>query len=312
MFLQHKITSLEDGADYFLPMVNRRWLQLLDHDPISGFRIRPSLSLPADELGFSFNSNSLGLRGPELVSADKVLFGTSYAMGFAVNNGENWWDLTLNDDWINLSLPVGVNRIRQLYESIYCGKRKLAVVLYHPNFWQYAKQYLAQSTSGKSVSEYFGWQVDEEFCRLLQVKTLRLREAKVANGQAIAFVENDIPHYMESEIYRFDFERERDVVEMALEHWCELLSEFDRVVVIRGRMKQELCPDQHRTSKLEVTCAEFDKGWQIFLSGLSPRVDNLEAYESSCIGYEHFYPAEGHWTANGNKAFASWFSDLNL
>jgi hypothetical protein len=117
------------------PLYGRKWLRLLHDDPISGIRIQPNLELPPRVLGFSFRSNSLGLRGPDDVHAPNVVFGTSFGMGFAVDNGLNWYEKCLDNQWLNLSLPVGIRQIEALFDAVYQGPAQTALVLYHPNLW---------------------------------------------------------------------------------------------------------------------------------------------------------------------------------
>lgn len=64
----------------------------LQQDSISGIRIKPGICLNRRTLGFTFNSNALGLRGPAACNGKGVIFGTSFAMGFAVGVGYNWYD----------------------------------------------------------------------------------------------------------------------------------------------------------------------------------------------------------------------------
>jgi len=304
-------SNLVNGQDFFLPLLNRKWLLLLEPDAISGYRIRPNIQLAAEELGFSFNSNSLGLRGPDNVNADNVLLGTSFAMGFAVNEGQDWWASVLNGNWLNISLAVGVNRLRSLYDAFYVGAKRCAVVIYHPNFWPYARQYEDQETSNKSPHDFFGWQTDERFCAAMQVKILGTREIKAQSEAAVTFKRDGVEHYIESVIYQFDFVEQAELVKRSFAHWNHILSGFDRVHIIRTRMKQELCPSEYKNSTLEATCHGFDEGWRVFCEGVKEHPD-LSIHECSSIKYDHFYPSEGHWTAEGNATFAKWFSTLNI
>ena len=298
--------ALMRGQDFFLPLLNRNWLALLEPDSVSGVRIRPNLTLDASTLGFSFSSNRYGLRGCDNATSPNLILGTSFTMGFGVHNGQNWWELC-DGEWFNIGLPVGVNRLRALHDTLYRGSREQACVLFHPNFWQYARQYEEQAASGKPVHEFFGWVTDERMCAILQSKIFKMRQYKAESGRAISFERDGIGHYMESEIYRFDFDKERGVVDRSLAHWRHVLSGFDKVHLVRARMKQELCPTEHRNDLLEATCSNFDRGWAIFSEGLGG-LPNCSVHEASCIEYEHFYPSEGHWTAEGNAAFAQWFS----
>jgi len=310
-FLKHRITCLSDGADFFLPLVNREWLLCLQDDSVSGIRLKASVRLPKDVLGFSFSSNSVGLRGWSGLEADKVLVGTSYAMGFAVDDGKNWWDYALDDDWSNLALPVGVNYIEGIYKSIYKGGARLAVVLYHPNFWQLSKQHLAQADSCLPVSKYLGWQTDEDTCQLLQGKVLKYREEKVRSGRAVAFITDDIINYLDPDVYAFDFGNSGDV-DQILGLWFRLLSNFDSVVLIRAHSKHELCPPTYLNSSIELMKRSFEAGWHLFSKHLSSKLRRVKILVPNCIRYEHYYPVESHWTTTGNERFAEWFSKLQL
>ena len=73
---------------------SHRWIDLLVDDDRFGLAMKPNLSLNEAELGFSFSTNCMGLRGPRATEADDVICGTSYAFGVGVNEGNNWWELS--------------------------------------------------------------------------------------------------------------------------------------------------------------------------------------------------------------------------
>ena len=83
---------LFDSLNLAFPLWTRKWLALLETDADVGIRIKKDLKLGREVLGFSFSSNRFGLRGPCDPTSSTAVFGTSYAMGFSVDDGDNWYD----------------------------------------------------------------------------------------------------------------------------------------------------------------------------------------------------------------------------
>lgn len=194
------------------PMYGRKWLRLLREDPVSGIRILPNLDLPSRNLGFSFRSNSLGLRGPSNVSAPNVVIGTSFAMGFAVDNGLNWYEKCLDGMWLNLGLPVGMRQIEALFNAEYQGPARTALVLYHPNTWMQTRVLEPCHTRGVSTFKAMSWQVGFWPCLKLYLRRLRWRWHDIRKGKLLVFRHGGLKYEMTALYNNFDFDANVDIV----------------------------------------------------------------------------------------------------
>lgn len=141
------------------PLQSWKWISFLEADDESGFRIQRNLNLGKEVLGFTFSSNRFGLRGPCDPTAPNAIFETSYAMGFSVDDGENWYDgVDFEQGAMNLGLPVGMHEHRILFDRLYSGSCSNAIVLYHPNIWAQCANYTMWRESGKNVFDCFRWE----------------------------------------------------------------------------------------------------------------------------------------------------------
>ena len=159
--------------DFSHPLQARKWLKLLEPHKRFGFLIKRDKVLPQSLLGFSFSSNRLGLRGPCNQKAGIVCMGTSYAMGFSVNNGNNWWELmgSDSDNILNLGLPVGIAEWLELAKLYYNGKRDTLLLLYHANWYSHEEQYSRWRQTRQRVHEFFRWKTTLTDCTLLSLRT---------------------------------------------------------------------------------------------------------------------------------------------
>jgi hypothetical protein len=134
-------------------------------------------------MGFSFNSNNLGLRGPMNISAPNVIMGTSFAMGFGVDIGCDWYNhLYESQEYFNLGLPIGFKQQSNLLESTLSDKDKdLLIYLYHPNIWSLSKRY-ELFDGNQSIFEIYKWKTDYYNCLKqglkITVKNFRSKYAK--------------------------------------------------------------------------------------------------------------------------------------
>jgi hypothetical protein len=297
------------GLDFFLPTQTRKWLALLEPDSRCGFRIRTNLDLPAGELGFSFRSNALGLRGPAAVGGGGVCLGTSFAMGFTVDNGENWYEqCLLPQEWLNLGLPVGEGQLESLLELHYEGAAETALVVYHPNFWYYAQRYAGWATSGQDVFSYFRWQTDPAACEKLEQSMLMMRRMKAAKGLALECRLDGLDYYLETALWNFDFRAGAEFAERAAGTWRRMLSRFKRCLVVRFPIKQEVWPSEGRNQALRATLDNYAEGWSRFAGAMSA-LPNTDCVECPGFGLGDYFPLDGHWNATGNARFAAFVRD---
>ncbi|MBL9175245.1 MAG: hypothetical protein JNL10_17025 [Verrucomicrobiales bacterium] len=288
------------------PLQGRRWLQLLTPDPDCGFRLKPNLNLPARFLGFSLNSNRFGLRGPCDDRGQGVVFGTSFAMGIAVNNGENWWDLALpTSGWMNLGLAVGFREWENLLGRYYRGSFDRAWLLYHPNFWVHCRMYERWRQSGTDVFRALRWRRSLPWCVYLKFRRAYRRPKQLQSGRLIEVHSDGGPFEIDTEYVGMDFDKQSELFERNLEILSRMLSRFRQVTMVRLRVKPELVPDNVANQRLRRTCSVYDQWYEATRSGLHQRV-SLDILEGPPMKLPDYLPCDAHWNARGNQCFGEW------
>ena len=291
------------------PLQGRRWLRLLTEDAECGFRLRPNLEVSRSELGFSCRSNALGLRGPADERAAGVVFGTSYAMGIAVDNGENWHELALpSAGWLNLGLAVGVPEWQTLLWCHHRGATDTALVLYHPNWWVIGAQFERWRQSGRGLFASQGWQTGFGKCLELKLRKIWRRLKARRRGEFLRFRQAGETYEIECGYVRFDVAQNQGLVEQALGGLQTLLAPFQRVIVARLPVKQELVPAAARPDLLSLTVASYSKMWAMLQRRLED--GRIQFHEPPDFTMADYHPADTHWNASGNARFAHWVRGL--
>jgi len=283
---------------------------LLEEDARCGYRLKPNLDLPAGDLGFSLKSNSIGLRGPCDPEAGNVIFGTSYAMGIAVNNGENWHELCLPEkDWLNLGLAVGIREWGELLAMHHRGPKKRAILLYHPNIWVHCLMYERWRDSGRSVFEALHWQTNWLSCAVLRLRKDLSRQKALRAGNWLR-IPVDGSCYQVDTHYALVPEAEMPAVfQRNISELEALMAGFENVSVIRLPTRQELVPQALRTASLDRLLAQYDVLWEMTVATLTAR-PSVKAYNLPNMQLYHYHPSDSHWNQAGNKFFADWIRRL--
>jgi hypothetical protein len=285
------------------PMYGRKWLRLLRDDPVSGIRILPDLDLPRRDLGFSFRSNSLGLRGPADIHAPNVVLGTSFAMGFVVDNGLNWYEKCLDESWLNLGLPIGARQTESLFNALYQGSARTALVLYHPNLWMQTRVFEICRARGGSVTKAMGWQTDFWPCVKLALRRLRWRGSNIRRGELLVFRQGGSKYEMDTLYSKVDFAVDANVAPLVLDTSERILARFERVIVVRTLIKQEMVPGKFQNDLLRSSLRNYDEGWELFQKRLGGH-PHIEFHVTEGFTLEDFFPQDNHWTPEGNEKFA--------
>lgn len=291
------------------PLQARRWLALLEPHPRWGFRISPDLAVPRRSLGFSFKSNSLGLHGPEDPGAPNVIFGTSFAMSLAVDVGANWFErLGLDKGWMNLGLPVGVLQWQKMLEDCHRGRRGTALLIYHPNLWPHCQIYKRWSDSGADVFKALGWKTSWVACVKLTLRAARRRWSKIRSGRWVVCRVGDARYNIDCDYSYFDPVVQSGLFNDNLRRLVELLKGFQRVIVVRTTIKQELVPKELKTDALRATVDTYDRLWALTREGMG-RMPGIEFHWPEGFELIDFHPNDTHWNERGNIKFARWISD---
>lgn len=288
------------------PLQARRWLALLRAHPRWGFCLTPSLEVPRRRLGFSFQSNHFGLHGPSDPLAGNVIFGTSFAMGLAVDTGSNWFELLgLDKGWINLGLPVGVAQWQKMLPDCHRGPLGTALLVYHPNLWPHCHIYRRWADSGLDVFTALGWRTSFLACLRLSVRTARRRRAKIRSGRWLVFGVDGIKYNIDCEYSFFDTMKQADLLRDNLRLLANLLSGFRRIVVVRATIKQELVPIDLATPTLQSTVTNYNHLWDLTVSALKV-LPAAEFHWPRVFALDDFHPNDTHWNEKGNRRFAEW------
>lgn len=285
------------------PLNGRRWLSLLASDPRHGIRFHANLSLDRRELGFSFRSNALGLRGPAAPDAPQVLLGTSFAMGLSVDNGENWYEQILESgQWFNAAMPVGpLNQIR-LLEDVYTGSGDALLYLYHPNLWKTAQGYLAADREGRDIFSIMRWKADHASTWKLIPRWLAKEGAKATSGLSHYARIDGEPWFFNAAYCHLELDQNKALFDTVAGHLDQLFTRFKKVVVLRVPIKEELAADCGFSPRLTLLAQGYDRFWDAFRVRLAPHVE-AHALPRSAFGFSDFLPYDTHWSARGNATF---------
>ena len=292
-----------DSFNMSFPLQGRKWLSLLEEDRRFGLRIRPDLDLDRSHLGFTFSSNRLGLRGPCAAAGPGVIFGTSYAMGFAVDNGCNWYDDPLfHKEFLNLGLPVGFSHMREMLDQHYTGPGETGVFLYHPNIWTFCVDFARWQASGQSLFDFMRWQTGLEAALEKSLARVRATTPTGMDGQIIEKIGDR--HYLFNPNYAL-FNPDKFAIYYATgaDDLKQISRRFKRFIAIRIPMKEELAADLTAHHALVRLTENHRAGWAHFKSVISEAAPGAEFYDNLPLTLTDYHPCDTHWNEGGNACF---------
>ncbi len=295
---------LQSRLNMFAPLQARRWLRLLQHDPVFGFRFRENLRLPADYLGFTFSTNALGLRGGANPLAGNVILGTSFAMGMCVDDGSNWWDVALcKSDWLNLGLPVGIVEMERMLETLHRGRRGCALFVYHPNLLQQCVLMQRVWRAGGDVFRALRWTTAWWKCWCLEVRR-RVRSAVLRHrGELIRLPSAAGGHEIDLRYCVTDLNAHGQLLAEMADRLARMLGSFARAVVLRFPIEQELVPPPYRSPHVDHAVNCYARMWEAFGRPLGS-VANVTIHDLDGFDINHYYCRDTHWNVEGNRFFA--------
>ena len=290
------------------PLQARRWLRLLQEDKDSGIRLRPNITASSADLGFSYKANPLGLHGPANEDADQVILGTSFALGIAVNEGENWFDASLaSDQWLNLGMPVGIREWSALARIHHRGEPRFALLIYHPNIWITCQIYDRWRASGQGAFNALRWKTGWLDCQLLAIRrTFRISRAKL-NRQWLRTEHDGQQYEIDANYCVYDPIANARTISSGLASLSELLGRFDRVMVVRVPVKQEVAHSLAREHSIIRARESIDRMWEITKQHFYGAA-SISFHYPDTFTLSHFHPNDSHWNANGNAHFSNWIN----
>ena len=292
------------SLDLSHPLQARRWIRVWREDRVSGIRLKEDLRLDPSELGFSFAANGLGLRGTIRPTAPGVILGTSFAMGLAVNDGENWWELLKHSgDWFNLALPVGLNEMRRLVETYYLGEGDTLCFVYHPNLLQQCVMYERLAAANASPFKVFGWRTDLPGCLWLSARRLMRRWALVRKGEFMLVRRSNGLYLVDGRYCLMDLKRHSSTLARSAEVFGELLNRFKRVIILRARIKQDLAVRDLNPPRFDLLEKNYEAMWSAFASQINMH-PNAKVLDTDHADWDWFHARDTHWNQKGNLEVA--------
>jgi hypothetical protein len=302
--------SLNDEINFSNPLKSRQWLKLLVPDREYGLKFKPNLNLTSERLGFSFQSNHLGLRGPAATNGAGVVLGTSFAMGLSVDNGRNWYDLLLEpSSWFNGSMPVGPENSAAVLDSHYVGQGNVLLYLYHPNIWRIAQGFVAAKAAGRDIFEHLRWDaaIREAIARYPVWVTKQF--AASISGYAVYRRWDGRDFYFNARYNWFDPLSGVDFAISQMQEINKIFSRFDRVIVVRTPIKEDSLPDERCSPKLLDLRANYEQMWKLFCDCVLPDV-HCYRLDHAMFTARHFHALDTHWSVDGNALFAHLLADI--
>jgi len=283
------------------PLNGRKWLSLLESDLEFGMLFKKNLFYSKDFLGFSFKSNKFGLRGPENINAKSVICGTSFAMGLSVDNGENWYELDKKyQSLFNIGMPIGFKYQLNLLKKYYHGSADTLIFLYHPNIWITNKSFYIAEKRGIDIFTSMKWSTSTIKISYLYIRWLIKERVKtILNKKTI--VAFDHKKYHLNLNYSYFSSTNTSDIEQILYDFKELTKEFNKVIVFKIPIKEELGLKYSNNSNLKLLNNNYKEMWNIFLSSLDNKTKVIDLSNKFILS--DYLEEDTHWSKSGNKKF---------
>lgn len=287
------------------PYNTRKWLNLLKADSLYGITFHPNLNIRSSHLGFSFKSNTYGLRGSGNDKSNTVICGTSYAMGLSVNNGENWYERSsILQSMFNIGMPVSPKNHLSLLHDFYNGNFKHLIYIYHPNIWILALQYEQASKNNISIFDYLKWETSYFKTTKLYIKWKVTNLEKKISGNELYYVFNNTKYQFQSNYSYFDLDKNILFLNSQIRLLNSLFRKFSKVTIVRVPIKEQLAIHHIYSPELKNLSINFDNLWNYFIKNID-RKNNL----ISLLNYfklDDYLPNDTHWSPKGNQHFSNY------
>ena len=300
--------------DFTNPFLGRRWLLSLTADKQFGLSFKPLLAHDKDYMGFTFQSNQFGLRGPDNVKSDSVICGTSYGMGLSVDNGQNWYELSRTcSQFFNVSMPVGtqnhINRVNNLYQ----GDASDLYFIYHPNIWSISAAFDKALNENKSITDIMAWKTTIPDAILLSFRRFFKNTYKRATSRLIFHKYGRFEYRMDANYSYFDLVQKEEFANRELNRILDLFRMFKRVKVFRVPIKEQVYYQLTNDPRCEKLIRNYESNWNFLLDGLSEyeHVSTVDLCNKGIFSLTDYLPRDTHWSVSGNEKFSEQF-DVNV
>lgn len=296
------------------PFNSRRWLAILVPSKISGLHFIKNYVSGKKYLGFSFKSNSLGLRGGEDSNSKNVIMGTSFAMGLGVDIGCNWYDSLKESDWMNLGMPVSIFYQKKMLKTFYNGGHETLIYIYHPNIWKVSYDYYSANRMGLNIFKFKGWRTDYFSTIKYFIKWIIKETIKILQHKSIYTKWEDKYFHFNPTYNFFDIKSKSNFIDQELNNLDSIFKCFKKVYVIRVPIKEQVY--QKKSCKynrcLNKTINNYDTLWNKTKKNLSSKKNTFLELDINQFNAEDFLNFDTHWSEKGNKKFFSIIKSLNI
>lgn len=88
----------------------------------------------------------------------------------------------------------------------------------------------------------------------------------------LVFRHGGLKYEMTALYNKFDFAGHADITAVVLDAMKRILPRFERVIVVRTLLKQEMVPEEFQNDLLRSSLRNYDEGWEVF----QKRLEELE------------------------------------
>ena len=283
------------------PLWATRWLKIINFssDP-NILKFKKNLKLPDYYLGFSFETNNLGLVQIGNQSSEGVILGTSFACGVGVDVGDRWFDnIPALSNHFNASFPSSLSQLNNLLSENYKGPGKELILIYHPNFWSFQKGFNTAIKKNIKVRDLYKWRTG--FLDMIKIyfkNLLRLplyffsgrifydSSRRLDNNYCVVDIDNDMHKSME-EIMK------------------TIVKKFSVVKVYIVPVREQLSNKISESSK-----DKLKKQSSIFID----ICNSLQCHEvidfSDNFNLKDYHLNDNHWNIEGNITFSNLINSL--
>ena len=287
--------------DFSNPLNGRKWLNLLEAHSKYGMLFKKNIDHKKDYMGFSFRSNKLGLRGPENINADKVICGTSFAMGLSVNNTKNWYELDVKyENCFNIGMPIGFKNHLNLLKDYYKGSYDTLIFLYHPNIWVINKNFYKANKSHTDIFTSMKWTTNKVKIYYLYLRWLVKEKIKIVLNKKEKIIFENKEYYLNLNYSYFSDKNISDIEHISRD-FLELSKKFKNVIVLKVPIKEEISLKHSNNKNLKLLNENYTKMWNIFICNLEKNVRVFDLENEFVLS--DYLQRDTHWNEKGNLRF---------
>lgn len=286
-----------ENLNYGYPLRNRKWMNCLESDELSGFRLKKNNKYNKNYLGFNLTSNDIGLRGKYSENNNFAIFGTSFGFGFAVDENDAWFNCKEFGNFNNFSIPVGVKQLNALKVK-YQKDCEMAIILYFPNFPVFFGSF--KDWKGEDIFEYFNWKTDLLDCMKLQQNVFEKSFNEYTKGERVFCDYNNSKYMLDLNYYKLEIDKFD--TNNYLNEWDTLINSFKKVFIFRIPTKEEVFLKNKifYSEKLEELIKSYDLFYDMFKENYNNR-NNVKIYDNLYFKPSDYHNFDTHWNSDGNR-----------